>query len=211
MITVALIDDHAAIRLGLSMILSREEDMEVVAEAGNGASAVTVVRTHQPDVVLMDIRLPGVDGIEATRQITGSTRSNVLILTTFDLDEYVFGALRAGASGFLLKTASADELTHAVRSVAAGDGVLAPQAARTLIGEFVRSAPTSVVPAGLGELTGRERQVLALLGTGMSNAELAHRLGVSAPTVKTHVSRVLSKLNLTSRVQAAILAHELGL
>ncbi len=210
-ITVALVDDHAAIRSGLAMILRQHDDIDVVAEAGDGASAITVTRTHQPDVVLMDVRMPGTDGIEATRQIIGTTRSRVLVLTTFDLDEYVFAALRAGASGFLLKTATADELTSAIRNVAAGGAVLAPRAARVLIGEFVQRAPKPTEPLGLSELTDREREVLALLGTGMSNAELSRELGVGAPTVKSHVSRVLSKLHLTSRVQAAILARELEL
>ncbi|QNG20275.1 response regulator transcription factor [Rhodococcus triatomae] len=211
MITVALVDDHAAIRSGLAMMLGRQDDIEIVAEADNGASAVTVTRTHEPDVVLMDIRMPGTDGIEATRQIVATTRSRVLVLTTFDLDEYVFAALRAGASGFLLKTATSDELTGAVRSVAEGDAVLAPQAARALIGEFVQLPPKRDAPPGFDDLTEREREVLALLGAGLSNAELSHRLGVGGPTVKTHVSRVLSKLHLSSRVQAAILARELGL
>lgn len=211
MITVAVVDDHAAIRSGLSMMIGAHDDIRIVAEADDGDSAVTITRTHAPDVVLMDIRMPGTDGIEATRRIVGSTHSRVLILTTFDLDEYVFAALRAGAAGFLLKTASADELVGAIRSVADGDAVLAPQAARAVIGQFVRTAPRRAEPPGFADLTEREHEVLSLLGSGLSNAELSKILGVSAPTVKTHVSRVLSKLQLTSRVQAAILARELGL
>lgn len=208
-IRVVLADDHAAIRAGLAMILDGQPGIDVVAEADSGTSAVTLARTHRPDVVLMDVRMPGVDGITATREITGTTGSRVVVLTTFDLDEYVFGALRAGASGFLVKTATADELTAAVRTVAAGESVLAPRAASALIDQFVRSPAHRTPPTALAELTERELEVLRLLGQGLSNAELSGVLGVGAPTVKTHVSRVLSKLGLTSRVQAALLAREL--
>jgi DNA-binding NarL/FixJ family response regulator len=208
-IRVLLADDHAAIRAGLSMILDGQPDIDVVAEADSGTSAVTLARTHRPDVVLMDVRMPGVDGIMATREITATTDSRVVVLTTFDLDEYVFGALRAGASGFLVKTATADELTAAVRTVAAGESVLAPRAASALIDQFVRAPARGTPPMALADLTERELEVLRLLGRGLSNAELSRTLGVGAPTVKTHVSRVLSKLGLASRVQAALLAREL--
>ena len=211
MTSVVLADDHAAIRAGLSLLLGRHDDIDIVAEADDGASAVMVSRTHRPDVVLMDIRMPGMDGIEATRRIVESTSCKVLILTTFDVDDYVFAALEAGASGFLLKTASADELLGAVRNVANGDAALAPRATRALIAQFVAGRPRATEPPGYSELTVREREVLHLLGGGLSNAELARELGVGDPTVKTHVSRVLQKLHLNSRVQAAILARESGL
>lgn len=211
MITVVLADDHAAIRAGLRMLLGGHDDIDVVAEAENGASAVTVARTHRPDLVLMDIRMPGMDGIETTRRIVETTASRVLVLTTFDVDDYVFAALHAGASGFLLKTASADELVGAVRSVAAGDGALGPGATRAVIERFVTSPRTTTAPVGYDDLTPRERDVLHLLGRGLSNHELSTSLQVSEATVKTHVSRVLAKLGLESRVQAAIAAAEAGL
>lgn len=210
-IRAVIADDQMMVRQGFTVLLNAEPDIEVVGQAVNGLDAVAKVDELTPDVVLMDIRMPELGGIEATRRITAREGSEVkvLVLTTFDLDEYVFAALRAGASGFLLKTATADELTSAIRSVAAGGSVLAPRSARALITEFVRSAPPRATPPGLDELTDREREVLTLLGTGLSNADLATALGVSAPTVKSHVSRVLSKLQLTSRVQAAIVAREL--
>ncbi|MFC8799582.1 response regulator [Promicromonospora sp. NPDC057138] len=217
MIRVLLADDHAAIRAGLRMLLATAGDIEVVGEAGDGAVAVANARALRPDVVLMDVRMPGTDGVTATRQIVEEGLSEVLVLTTFDLDEYVFGALRAGAAGFLLKTAEATALVDAVRHVAAGDGVVAPEVTRRLIAELsapregngVRHrGPAKELPA---DLTPRERDVLAGLGSGLSNAELAGELMISEATAKTHVSRVLAKLGVTSRVQAAIAARDAGL
>ncbi|WP_129789088.1 response regulator [Promicromonospora panici] len=217
MIRVLLADDHAAIRAGLRMLLATAGDIEVIGEAGDGAVAVANARALRPDVVLMDVRMPGTDGVTATRQIVEEGLSEVLVLTTFDLDEYVFGALRAGAAGFLLKTAEATALVDAVRHVAAGDGVVAPEVTRRLIAEL--SAPRA--GNGVGhrgpvtelpeDLTPRERDVLAGLGFGLSNAELATELMISEATAKTHVSRVLAKLGVTSRVQAAIAARDAGL
>jgi len=217
MIRVLLADDHAAIRAGLRMLLATAGDIEVVGEAGDGAVAVANARALRPDVVLMDVRMPGTDGVTATRQIVEAGLSEVLVLTTFDLDEYVFGALRAGAAGFLLKTAEATALVDAVRHVAAGDGVVAPEVTRRLIAELSaprdgngvgRRSPAKDLPA---DLTPRERDVLAGLGSGLSNAELAGELMISEATAKTHVSRVLAKLGVTSRVQAAIAARDAGL
>jgi DNA-binding NarL/FixJ family response regulator len=218
MIRVLLADDHAAIRAGLRMLLATAGDIEVIGEAGDGAVAVTNARALRPDVVLMDVRMPGTDGVTATRQIVEEGLAEVLVLTTFDLDEYVFGALRAGAAGFLLKTAEATALVDAVRHVAAGDGVVAPEVTRRLIAKLAepqdgngaggRSGPVRSLPA---DLTPRERDVLAGLGSGLSNAELAAELVISEATAKTHVSRVLAKLGVTSRVQAAIAARDAGL
>ncbi|GAB2486140.1 response regulator transcription factor [Promicromonospora xylanilytica] len=218
MIRVLLADDHAAIRAGLRMLLATADDIEVVGEAGDGAVAVANARALRPDVVLMDVRMPGTDGVTATRQIVEEGLSEVLVLTTFDLDEYVFGALRAGAAGFLLKTAETTALVDAVRHVAAGDGVVAPEVTRRLIAEL--SAPRERNGGGSrdgerrelpADLTPRERDVLAGLGCGLSNAELATELTISEATAKTHVSRVLAKLGVTSRVQAAIAARDAGL
>ena len=210
MIRVVVADDHAAIRSGLSMILGSADDIEVVGEAADGEVALGQARALRPDVVLMDIRMPGTDGIAATREITAAGLAHVLVLTTFDIDEYVFGALQAGASGFLLKSATAAELTAAVRAVAAGDGVLAPQVTRTLIDAFAAVPPTPARrPAGLEDLTDREREVLDCLGDGLTNQQIAGRLFIGETTVKTHVSRVLTKLGVSSRVQAAIIAREL--
>lgn len=217
MIRVLLADDHAAIRAGLRMLLATAGDIEVVGEAGDGAVAVANARALRPDVVLMDVRMPGTDGVTATRQIVDEGLAEVLVLTTFDLDEYVFGALRAGAAGFLLKTAEATALVDAVRHVAAGDGVVAPEVTRRLIAEL--SAPRDGNGAGRrgdpaalpADLTPRERDVLAGLGSGLSNAELAGELMISEATAKTHVSRVLAKLGVASRVQAAIVARDAGL
>lgn len=216
MIRVLLADDHAAIRAGLRMLLATAGDIEVIGEAGDGAVAVANARALRPDVVLMDVRMPGTDGVTATRQIVEEGLAEVLVLTTFDLDEYVFGALRAGAAGFLLKTAEATALVDAVRHVAAGDGVVAPEVTRRLIaklaephdGQGGRGGPVRPLPA---DLTPRERDVLAGLGSGLSNAELAAELVISEATAKTHVSRVLAKLGVTSRVQAAIAARDAGL
>ncbi|WP_324652523.1 response regulator transcription factor [Georgenia sp. H159] len=212
-VRVVVADDHAAIRSGLRLILESADDVTVVGEAADGASAVANARALRPDVVLMDIRMPGTDGIAATRAVVTDRLADVLVLTTFDLDEYVFGALRAGAAGFLLKTADAATLLDAVRRVAAGEGVLAPEVTRRLLSTFART-PEQVepeVPADVAALTDREREVLAALGQGLSNAALAGALGISEATAKTHVSRVLAKLGCTSRVQAAIRAREAGL
>jgi DNA-binding NarL/FixJ family response regulator len=210
-IRVVIADDHAAIRAGLRMILDVEDDIEVVGEAADGDVAVAQARALRPQVVLMDIRMPGVDGLTATERITADGLAKVLILTTFDLDEYVFRALRAGASGFVLKSASGQSLVDAVRTVAAGDGVLAPEVTRAVIAAFAATNQAAAQPAppGLGELTEREREVLDCLGDGLSNAQIAGLLFIGETTVKTHVSRVLTKLGVRSRVQAAILAREI--
>jgi DNA-binding NarL/FixJ family response regulator len=211
-IRVVIADDHAAIRAGLRLMLDGADDISVVGEAGDGAVAIRQARALRPDVVLMDVRMPGTDGIAATRAITSAGLGEVLVLTTFDIDEYVFGALRAGAAGFLLKNVEPPALIDAVRRVAAGDGVLAPELTRRVLGAFVSAGPTPDAPrAELAQLTARERDVLSALGLGLSNVELADRLGISEATAKTHVSRVLAKLGCTSRVQAAIIAKEAGL
>lgn len=210
MIRVALADDQPLVRTGLRMILAAEADMEVVAEASNGQEAIAAATEQQPDIVLMDVRMPMVDGIEATRQITAMAEPpRVLVLTTFDLDEVVYDALRAGASGFLLKDAPEDRLTTAIRVVADGGSLFAPSVTRRLIEEFARRPER---PAhDLSELTERENEVLRLIARGLSNAEIATRLFVSENTVKTHVARVLMKLGLRDRVQAVVVAYESGL
>jgi DNA-binding NarL/FixJ family response regulator len=211
-IRVLLVDDHAAIRAGLRLMLEQAPDIAVVGEAADGAIATRQATALRPDVVLMDIRMPGTDGITATRAITSAGLAEVLILTTFDIDDYVFGALRAGAAGFLLKSVEPGDLVDAVRHVAVGDGVLAPEVTRRLLTAFVAAVPTSrSEPPTLGSLTAREREILAALGRGLSNADLATALSISEATAKTHVSRVLAKLGCASRVQAAILAKEAGL
>jgi DNA-binding NarL/FixJ family response regulator len=207
-IRIALADDQELVRTGFRLILSAEPGFEVVAEAANGQEAVEAVRTRRPDVVLMDVRMPVLDGIEATRRVAGETR--VLVLTTFEVDTVVFEALRAGASGFLLKTAPADELVRAVRVVAAGDSLLSPSITRRLVEEFARRPPPAVVDR-LEELTQRETEVLRLVARGLSNAEIAAELVVEPSTVKSHVAGVLSKLDLRDRVQAVVLAYESGL
>ena len=210
MIKVLVADDHAAIRAGLTMILDGAPDIEVVAEAADGAAAVRKAAALRPDVVLMDVRMPGTDGIEATRRVIEAGTAQVIVLTTFDMDEYVYGALRAGAAGFLLKSVDAPRLLESVRLVAAGDGVIEPSVTRRLMAAFA-SAPAPVAAPGLGDLTQREHEVLVCLGEGLSNQQIARRLGVGEATVKTHVSRVLTKLDLRSRVQAAVLAKDAGL
>jgi DNA-binding NarL/FixJ family response regulator len=210
---VVLADDEAVVRAGFRMILESEPDIEVVGEAGSGAAACDAVRRLRPDVVLMDIQMPGGDGLEATRQITasGDLDSRVVILTTFERDAYVFDALQAGASGFLLKNASPEDLIHAVRVVAAGDALLAPSVTRRIIQQFEQRPVSSALAERLESLTQREREVLVMLARGNSNAELAAELFVTEGTIKTHVSNLLSKLGLRDRVQAVILAYESGL
>jgi DNA-binding NarL/FixJ family response regulator len=215
MIRVLIADDHGAIRAGLRMVLEAAPDIEVVAEAADGEIAVRQAKALRPDVVLMDIRMPGTDGIAATRAITGAGLSEVLVLTTFDIDEYLFGALRAGAAGFLLKTVEPATLIDAVRRIAAGDGILAPEVTRRLLTAFASTTTTPAAPPTghpeLGTLTTRERYILAALGRGLSNADIATELAITEATAKTHVSRILAKLDCTSRVQAAIIAKEAGL
>jgi DNA-binding NarL/FixJ family response regulator len=207
-----LVDDQELVRTGFRLILNAEADLDVVGEAGDGAEAVEAARRLSPDVVLMDVRMPGVDGIEATRRLgrLGGRAPRVLMLTTFDLDEYVYDALRAGASGFLLKDAPAAQLVDAIRIVAAGDALLAPSVTRRLIAEFVRRPLPADAPA-LQQLTGRELEVLKLIAAGLANKEIAAELFVSEATVKTHVKRVLAKLDLRDRVQAVVLAYRCGL
>ncbi|WP_067173858.1 response regulator [Microtetraspora niveoalba] len=211
-INVVVADDQELVRSGFVMILDAQPDMSVVAEAGDGAEAIEAVRRHRPDVLLLDIRMPRVDGIEAARVVCAETDAKVLMLTTFDQDDYVYDALHAGASGFLLKDVRRDDLVHAVRVVAAGDSLLAPAVTRRLIDDMVRSRPRRAVsPTGLDVLTERERETLLLLGRGLSNAEIAAEMVVSEHTVKTHVSNVLMKLGLRDRVQAVVAAYESGL
>ncbi|GAA0477178.1 DNA-binding response regulator [Actinoplanes capillaceus] len=211
MIRVLLADDHAAVRAGMRLMLEEATDIEIVGEAADGAVAVRQASALRPDVVLMDIRMPGTDGIRATREITAAGHADVLVLTTFDLDDYLFGALRAGAAGFLLKSVEPATLIDAVRRIAAGDGILAPEVTRRLLSAFAETPAPNTAPAALDHLTGRERDVLAALGRGLSNADLAGELAITEATAKTHVSRVLAKLGCTSRVQAAILAKEAGM
>jgi DNA-binding NarL/FixJ family response regulator len=211
MIRVLLVDDEELVRTGLRMILESEPDIEVAGEAADGHAALAQVEHLLPDVVLMDIRMPRMDGIEATRRIAcRASVTKVVVLTTFDLDEHVYAALAAGASGFLLKDAPAAQLTHAIRAVAAGDALLAPSVTRRLLSRFSDSAPQSPRPLPT-ELTAREIEVLSLLAEGLSNAEIADRLFIGESTVKTHVARVLAKLEVRDRVQAVIVAYRCGL
>jgi DNA-binding NarL/FixJ family response regulator len=214
-LTVLLVDDQSLVRTGFRMILEAEEDIEVVGEAGDGRQAIQQARALRPDVVLMDVRMPEMDGIEATRQLLadGTSDSKVVMLTTFDMDEYVYDALRAGASGFLLKDVPPEQLVSGIHAVGSGDALLAPTVTRRVIEEFVRRPPESVrtAPPELEELTPRELEVLQLIARGLSNAEIAGQLVVSETTVKTHVAHVLMKLRLRDRVQAVVLAYESGL
>jgi DNA-binding NarL/FixJ family response regulator len=218
-VRIVVADDHQVVRTGFAELLGTQPDFTVLGTARDGAEAVRICREVQPDVVLMDVRMPGMDGIEATRQLagpgagSGPGRPRILILTTFDLDEYVYDALRAGASGFLLKDVTAERLFDAVRVIAAGEALLAPTVTRRLIGEFalMRPKPQAGPVAAFAALTPRETQVLRLVAEGLSNPEIAARLVVTEETVKTHVSRVLSKLGLRDRTQAVVAAYESGL
>ena len=213
MTRVLIADDQALVRAGFRAILETQPDLEVVGEAADGAEAVHLAHELRPDVVLMDIRMPGLDGIEATRRLMREPDApRVLMLTTFDLDEYLYEAMKAGAGGFLLKDAPRDQLVDAVRTVAAGDALLAPALLQRVLEDYVsRPAPGAGPPAELGELTPREREVLTLVARGLANAEIASRIFVSEATVRTHVTHILAKLGLRDRVQAVVLAYETGL
>ena len=213
-VRIVVADDYEVVRAGFAGLLDTQPDFTVIGTASDGAQAVQICRELRPDVVLMDVRMPGMDGIEATRHLAGSGTDGprILILTTFDLDDYVYDALRAGASGFLLKDVTAERLFDAVRVIAAGDALLAPAVTRRLISEFaLRPKGEGASPAALAELTPRETEVLRLVAEGLSNQEIAGRLVVTEETVKTHVSRVLNKLGLRDRTQAVVMAYESGL
>jgi DNA-binding NarL/FixJ family response regulator len=215
LISVVVVDDQALVRAGFRVLVDSSSDLEVLGEAADGIEAVRMVRQLRPEVVLMDIRMPEMDGIEATRQIVGAPEgadTRVLILTTFDLDQYVYDALRAGASGFLLKDTPPEELLDAIRVIAAGNALLAPSVTRTLIAEFAgRAAPLMKNADALGMITPREREVLLLIARGRSNGEIAEELHMSGATAKTHVSRLLSKLGARDRAQLVVIAYESGL
>ena len=211
---VLLVDDHAMVRSGFAMVLSVEDDIEVVGEAADGLQAIEKARALRPDVVLMDVQMPRMDGIEATRHLVADDLGHVVIVTTFDRDDYLFDALQAGASGFLLKNAGPEQLLDAVRAAGRGHALLAPEVTRRVIGRMAGGSEARAdrpEPAGLAHLTAREREVLVLLGRGLSNAEVAAELVLGEATVKTHVSNVLAKLHLRDRVQAVIFAYEAGL
>jgi DNA-binding NarL/FixJ family response regulator len=207
-ITIAIADDQPLVRAGLRMIIDAADGIEVVAEASSGREAIEAVRRAKPEVVLMDIRMPGIDGIDATKQIAADTGTRVVILTTFDLDEYVYSALKAGASGFLLKDVGAEQLIAGIKTVAAGESLLAPSVTTRLIRQVIDSHTHAPAPPALEELTPRELEIFKLVARGLSNAEIAEQLVLSAATVKTHVTRVLTKLGLRDRVQAVVLAYE---
>jgi DNA-binding NarL/FixJ family response regulator len=213
--TVLIVDDQDLVRLGLRTLVDSEDDLSVVGEAGDGLSAVSLAQREHPDVVLMDIRMPGVDGIEATRRITSSTElagTRVIVLTTFELDEYVFDALRFGASGFLLKDTKPADLLHAIRLVAEGEALLSPSVTRRVVREFAGRAPRGHRPhPRIGSLTEREREIVALVGEGLSNDEIAARLVVSPATARTHVSRAMVKLGARDRAQLVVFAYQSGL
>lgn len=212
MIRVVLVDDQEMVRKGLAMLLGNEDDIEIVGQAAEGSGAIQVVERETPDVVLMDVQMPGMDGLEATKQLLeNGSGSRIVILTTFERDEYIFEALRLGASGFLLKNAPPEELIDGVRIVASGQALLSPSVTRRVIGSFSGGSAPTEAPNGLEHLTDRESEVLQLIAEGLSNAEIAERLIVGEATVKTHVSNVLSKLHLRDRVQAVVLAHRHGL
>jgi DNA-binding NarL/FixJ family response regulator len=213
-ITVVVAEDQPIVRGGFRALIDNERDMTVVAEAADGVQAVASVRRTRPDVVLMDVRMPEMNGLDATEAITGDpglSGTRVLVLTTFELDEYVFGALRAGASGFLLKGGEPSELLHAIRTVAAGEALLAPSVTRRLISTFAGRPAPAAPPTGFDELTPREREVLRLIADGLTNHEIAERLHLSPHTAKTHVSRILTKLSARDRVQLVVLAYQTGL
>jgi DNA-binding NarL/FixJ family response regulator len=214
MMSIVIVDDQPLLRMGFRLVLDAQPDMQVVGEASDGAEAVRLTAALAPDVVLMDVRMPGLDGIEATRRIVAAGHSRVLILTTFDLDEYAYPGLRAGASGFLLKNVPPADLLSAIRAVASGDAVVAPSVTRRLLSTVVHHLPqpaTAVTDPALDRLTSREREILIEVAGGWSNAEIAERLVLSEATVKTHVGRVLHKLGLRDRVQAVVFAYETGL
>ncbi|MGX7823822.1 response regulator [Actinokineospora sp. 24-640] len=212
MIRVVVVDDQELMRVGFRMVLGAQDDMEVVGEAGDGRAAIELAERLRPDVVLMDVRMPVLDGVEATKAITAAGTSKVLVMTTFDLDEYALSALRSGASGFLLKDTPPAHLVSALRSVASGDAVVSPSVTRRLLDRFLGQNGGELRDAKvLDALTEREREVLVLVAQGMSNSEIARKLFLSEATVKTHVGRVLSKLDIRDRVQAVVLAYETGL
>ncbi|MGW7367260.1 response regulator [Streptomyces sp. NPDC054841] len=211
-VRVVLADDQPLVRAALRMVITDAPDLELVGEAGTGAEAVRLAESIRPDVVVMDIRMPGMDGIEATRLITaGPSSAHVIVLTTFDDDEYVYGALRAGAAGFLVKDMALDDILAAVRVVATGDGLIAPSVTRRLIKEFAGRPAPAAAPRTVEGITDREREVLTLVGSGLANAEIAGRLCISVATAKTYVTRLLSKLDARDRVQLVIIAYETGL